>query len=124
MRHIKLAQKIAKNSRHRKSRHGAVLVRGGAVISVSTNNNKYASFGQRFISREKNWNATHHAELGCILGLDKSITQGATIYVARVSKNGEIRNSKPCQLCQAVLKHVGVKKVIYTTETGHGRMKL
>jgi tRNA(Arg) A34 adenosine deaminase TadA len=124
MRHLNLAKKIAVTSNHKKSRHGAVLIKGGSVISVAKNSNRYSSFGQRFMPRQKNWLATHHAELGCILGLDKSITKGTTIYVARVSKEGEVKNSKPCELCQAVLKHVGVRKAIYTTEDGWGCMKL
>ena len=124
MRHLDLAQKIAKTSDHKRSRHGAVLVRGGSIINIAKNSNKYTKFGQRFMPYKQKWHATHHAEIGCILGLDKSTTRGSTIYVARVGKRGDIRNSKPCLICQAVLKHVGVRKVIYTTEEGWGRMKL
>jgi len=124
MKHLKLAEKIAQTSNHRKSRHGAVLVRGGSVLNIAKNSNRYTRFGRRFMPYKHNWHPTHHAELGCILGLDISATKGSTIYVARVGKRGDIKNSKPCPTCQAVLKHVGVKKAIYTTEDGWRCMKL
>ena len=124
MRHLKLAEKIAATSTHKKSRHGAVLVRGGAIINIAKNSNRYTKFGQRFMPYNHNWPATHHAELACVLGLDKRTTIGSTVYVARVGKRGEIKNSKPCTTCQAVLEHVGVKRVFYTTENGWRCMKL
>ena len=121
---MKLAFKCAEKSNHGRSKHGAVLVKGGSIVNIAKNSNNYTSFGQRFRKYDNPYKATHHAEIACILGLDKSITKGATIYVARVSKAGEPRNSKPCELCQSVLKHVGVKKAIYSTNDGYGIMKL
>jgi len=125
MRHLDLAKKIAKKSTHNKSRHGAVLVRGGSVLNFSENSNRFTKFGQRFIPFGQDWRRPHHAEVGCILGLPKSATKGATIYVARIGKDGKTKNSKPCQVCQTVLKHVGVKRAIYTIdEKTWGCMKL
>ena len=125
MRHLNLAKKIAKTSAHDKSHHGAVLVRGGSIINIAKNSNRFTKFGQRFLPYNHDWFATHHAEIGCILGMPRGATQGATIYVARIGKDGKVRNSKPCQLCQAVLKHVGIKKAIYTTDNnGHGSLRL
>ena len=116
MKHLELAKKIARTSNHRKSRHGAVLVRGGSILSFAKNSLKYARFPQRFMSYQQNWYHTHHAEVACVLGLPRQVTKGATIYVARVGKDGQIKNSRPCEICQAVLKHVGVKRAIYTTD--------
>jgi len=42
--------------------------------------------------------------------------KGAVIYVARVNKNGEDRDSKPCIKCSGLIKNAGIKKVIYTSE--------
>jgi deoxycytidylate deaminase len=58
--------------------------------------------------------STLHAELGAVLGLDRSLTSGSVAYVVRV-KEGEYRMSKPCEMCEEALKFCGVKKVIYTT---------
>ena len=73
----------------------------------------YNSFGSRFRLPHRG-PATLHAELGCVLGIPRTVTQGSTVYVARISRTGEYRMSKPCAMCHAVLKHVGVKKVVYT----------
>ena len=123
-RHLDLAKRIANNSDFNEYRHGAVLARGKSVINVSANKNSYKSWGQRFRHRDQG-HATHHAELGCILGVDRSLTQGATVYVARLGKNGTTRLSKPCPMCEAAMRHVGIKEVIYTVnETEVERMKL
>jgi tRNA(Arg) A34 adenosine deaminase TadA len=123
MRPLNLAIKIAKSSNHPRSKHGAVLIRGGAIMSVAKNTNDYTSFGQRFRPLTKHGRASRHAEIACVLGVDKSITKGSTLYVARVNKSGEIRNSKPCEMCAAILEHTGVKRVFYTTNDGWGCVK-
>ena len=123
-RHLDLAKRIANNSDFHEYRHGAVLARGKTVINVSANKNSYKSWGQRFRHRNEG-HATHHAELGCILGVDRSLTQGATVYVARGGKAGATRLSKPCSMCESAMRHVGIKEVIYTVnETEVERMKL
>ena len=111
-----LAKRVAQQSQHDHFKHGAVLVKGGSVLNTSCNKDKYKSFGNRFRDTKVCGHATHHAELGCILGLDKSTTQGATIYVVRVNRQGEYRLSKPCPMCEEVLKFCGVKRVVYTTD--------
>ena len=116
-RYISLAKKIAEQSDCEKFRHGAVLVRGSSVRNVACNRHRHCHFGRRF--REANTgDATLHAELGVILGMDRSITQGATVYTARVNKEGQSRMSKPCPMCENAMRHVGIKRVIYTDRDG------
>jgi tRNA(Arg) A34 adenosine deaminase TadA len=116
-RHLELARNIARQSHYGKIRHGAVLVKGSTIVNCSHNEDRHCAFGQRF--RERNTgHATLHAELGCILGLDRSRTEGCTIYVVRINRKGKFRMSKPCDMCHEALKHCGVKKVVYTTNDG------
>ena len=116
-RYLSLAQNAASCSNYGKIRHGAVLVRGGSVISIAYNKDKFSSFGERFRAQGVG-PATHHAELSCVSGIDKSKTSGASIFVVRLNRNGELRLSKPCPMCHDVLKHAGVKKVYYSTSDG------
>ena len=112
--YIQQAIKIANSSKYKRLKHGAILVKGGKVLNASCNKNKFCSFAQRF----RNLNlgrATLHAELGTILGLDRSVTRGSTIYVVRVNAEGHLRLSRPCRMCQDTLKHCGVSKVYYST---------
>jgi tRNA(Arg) A34 adenosine deaminase TadA len=113
-RYFSLARNVAFNSDYGKIRHGALLVKGGSVINTCWNKDKFCSFGSRFRDPDRG-HATIHAELGCILGMPRSVTIGADIYVCRINKRGQFRNSKPCAMCHAALKHVGVKRVFYTT---------
>jgi tRNA(Arg) A34 adenosine deaminase TadA len=113
-RYIEMAIDIASSSDNSKFRHGAILVKNGKPRNSAHNEERYCAFGNRFRERDCG-HATLHAELGCVLGIDRGITQGSTVFVARVNKQGEARMSKPCTMCQAALSHVGVKKVFYTT---------
>ena len=113
-RYFDLARNVAFNSPYGKIRHGAVLVKGGSVKNVSFNKDNYSYFGNRFRVKDTG-PATVHAELGCILGLARSVTSGTDLYVCRVNKEGEFKYSKPCSMCHEALKHVGVKRVYYTT---------
>jgi deoxycytidylate deaminase len=116
-RYIELAMRIAGQTEFREYKHGAVLVRGGTVLNTSCNKNKYKAWANRF-RKKQSGHATVHAEIGAILGLDRSITEGATIYVVRVGRDGCLRNSKPCPMCEAAMQFVGVKKVVYSNENG------
>jgi len=116
-RYFEQARNAAANSPYGKIRHGAVLAKGGSVLNVSFNKDNYNSFGNRFRDLDRG-HATVHAELGCILGLSRATTSGSDVYVCRINREGEFRYSKPCGMCHEALKHVGVKRVYYTTNEG------
>jgi len=59
--------------------------------------------------------------LGAILGMARSTTRGSDVYVARINREGEARISKPCPMCEAAMRHVGVRRVYYTNE--HGKIE-
>lgn len=111
-RYMELAKRMASRSSFPDYRHGAVLVKG-SIRNASFNKNNYCAFASRF-QQEHSGRTTLHAELGVILGLERSITEGATVYVARVGREGDYKLSKPCQMCHKALKHVGIKRVVYT----------
>jgi deoxycytidylate deaminase len=116
---IQLAGKVAEQSSHAQFKHGAVLVRGGNVINVASNDSRFCSFAERFNSN-KNKYGTLHAELRVILGIDKCVTQGAMIVVVRLDNNNEndYMMSKPCSMCQKVMQFVGIKKVAFSAGDG------
>lgn len=116
-RYIELAARIAQQTEFKEYKHGAILVRAGAVINTSCNKNKYKAWANQF-RKKQHGHATIHAEIGAILGLDRSLTEGSTIYVVRVGKCGDLKNSKPCSMCEAAMQYVGIKKVVYSSEDG------
>jgi tRNA(Arg) A34 adenosine deaminase TadA len=109
-----LAKNVAYNSPYGKIRHGAILVKGGSILNAACNKENYSSFGTRFRNPRRG-HATMHAELGSILGMARNTTSGSDVYVCRINREGDFRNSKPCAMCHEALKYVGVKRVYYTT---------
>tara|TARA_B100001146_G_C16028378_1_gene368211 strand:+ start:299 stop:697 length:399 start_codon:yes stop_codon:yes gene_type:complete len=107
---LDLAVKIAETSEG-EHKHGAVIVKGGRVKGVGVN--KWRNRDVRIVPDEEyNPHVTVHAE---IMALSRAgEVHGATVYVARVAKNGEERYSRPCERCEKELLRSGVKRVIYT----------
>ena len=117
-RYFDLAKRAAMESTYGKLRHGAVIVKGGSVVSFGFNKANHCQFGKRFRQADKG-HATQHAEISAILGLPRSATQGADVYVVRINNDCDWRMSKPCPMCEQALKFVGVKRVFYTTGDKH-----
>ena len=123
--YLNLAKRAAQQSQHDTFKHGAVLVKGGSVLNTSYNKSQHKRFGNRFRNVRDRGHATHHAELGAIFGLDRSTTQGATLYVCRTNREGKFRMSKPCSMCEQVLRFCGIKRVVYTeSENQVAKIKL
>lgn len=96
-------------------KHGAVAVKGPRVIAWSPNIYRNDS---RINYREATW----HAEEAVIRELQrlKSATYGTghfkdyTLYVARVNKAGDLRESRPCKSCFDLLSYYGICNIYYT----------
>lgn len=120
---FQLARKEAEKSPFDVFRHGAVLARGGKVINSAFNECVHSRLSDRFKKHEGI--GTRHAELSVILGIDKKVTTGADVYVVRLNPSGNLKNSRPCDMCIGVLKFVGVRRVFYSIDNNeYGVMKL
>ena len=94
-----------------KQRHGAVIVKGGRVLSQGWNllKNDPSNVSDEHIERF----CSVHAEAMAIAKCKKAV--GATIYIAR-NKSGVARHSKPCDACERAIIEAGVSRVVYTTD--------
>ena len=92
-------------------KHGAVIVRGGSVLSVGVNKWKNPVKPDN-PTTEYNPNISIHAEVDALSRCNDP--RGATIFIARVNKQGEERISRPCINCEQALIKAGIKKVVYT----------
>lgn len=110
-RFLNLASRIAETS-ILPQKHGAVIVKAGRVISLGVN--KWRNREMNSPQAEYNPYLTYHAETDAI-GNARNDLSGATIYIARIGKDGNEKFSRPCQRCTQAIKAVGIKKVIYTT---------
>lgn len=91
---LKTAYRMATKSTHPHHKMGAVVVRGGAVLSSAAN---LGSWGR-------------HAEVRALR--PHTDYTGATVYVVRL--NGRV--SEPCEVCKETLERAGVKEVVYIDE--------
>jgi tRNA(Arg) A34 adenosine deaminase TadA len=86
-------------------RVGCVIVRGGRVLAAAANTqrNDPANVDGCF------WHVSVHAEMAALRQV--ADPRGATAYVARIGRSGEIRHSQPCIRCREVLEESGVRAV-------------
>lgn len=110
---LRSAQIQAKKSKHKQHRVGAVVVKGGRILS----------YGHNQIRPSKELKTeTIHAEEAAILQAIK--TSGITslanskLYVTRYTKAGAVGLSKPCVRCMGLIRSCGIRKVYYSTDYG------
>jgi len=111
-----LAKKEALKSTFGQHRLGAVIVKGGRILSTGFNQRRPSSFLRQ---------ETLHAEEAAILKLLKENRMadlaGSTLYVTRFTRGGSVGMAKPCSRCFDLCCSVGVRQIHYTTngqETG------
>jgi deoxycytidylate deaminase len=97
-----------------KNTHGAIVVKGGRVIGTGYNKNRN---NPHFVSPEHiKTDCSVHAERSAIKDAGYDV-KNAVIYIARVNRHGEDRDSKPCSRCLRLIEESGIKRVIYTTQS-------
>lgn len=112
--YLSVARYLAKKSAARKM-HGAIVVKGGRVVGTGFNRNRN---NPNIVSPEHiKTECSYHAEESAIRDAGNDV-RGAIIYVARVNKHGEDRDSKPCPKCLTLIKDSGIKRIFYTTSSG------
>lgn len=110
---LRLAEKQALKSKFIQHRVGAVIVKGGRVLSTGYNEIGYSKYIKR---------PTVHAEERAVVNLLRdrrsSDLAGSTIYVSRFTRGGRLGLACPCQRCHALLRSVGVATAFYSTDDG------
>ena len=61
-----------------------------------------------------------HSEMHTILKAAKTGKQIAELYIARVDKQGNVKDAKPCVICQAMLTSEFPDVVVHYTEENDG----
>lgn len=104
---------------------GCVVVYKKHIISVGFNSNKTHPI-QKLYNKERFLEDTTphslHAEITALLFLkdNKDIKwSDVEIYTYRENKHGELRLSRPCKSCMALIRELGIKKIHYTTNDGY-----
>lgn len=110
LRWLRHALTQADQAPHVRWRVGAVLVRGGRV--VGTGYNRYRNNPSQVEVGE----VSYHAEEVALRRAGDA--RGATLYVARITRSGELGLAKPCHRCMSDIIGAGVSSVLWTTPYG------
>lgn len=104
---LQIALKQAEAAPHSQWRVGAAIVRGGSLLSVG--HNRYRNSPSQ-VDLE---GVSYHAEEAALRRAGDP--DGATIYVARITRSGKLGMARPCQACQRLLLDSGIRYFVYTT---------
>ena len=102
------------------SKHAAAIIpnrknntRGAPIICES---NKYLK--NKIIVDGNTYYKTIHAEIKVTTKMPRRYLKNIDIIVIRVSSNGMLKNSRPCNNCIDKLTKLGIRKIYYSTDTG------
>lgn len=116
LRWMRLAIAQAESAPHEKWRVGAVIVRSGSVLSMGFN--RYRNDP----SIVHLHGVSYHAEEAALRRAGN--VEGATIYVARLTKTGMLSLAKPCPKCVPQLRTAGIHSVVWTHPYGVSKERL
>ena len=107
---------LAKNNPTDLNRMAAIIVKRKRVLGKGMNSRRSHPF-QKLMSKSEVKIALH-AEISAIIDAlknnEEQALRGATIFVARVLKNGSRAIAKPCPICERAIKAYGITAVHYT----------
>ncbi len=121
---MKVAKSVSETSEHHKTHIGAVVVQSHNILSVGVNTlkshpiqaryNHYRDFPTETIRH------CLHAEMGAVLRAERlsENLSSATLYIYRENKKGKLAMCRPCPACMKKIKEVGIRKLVYTTDSG------
>jgi deoxycytidylate deaminase len=109
---VKQAVREALKSSH-KHRHGAVAFKGSLILGVGHN-----EIRKHPLSTQSAFPEAYHAEISACV---KAAYKAEEVFVIRINKKGEWRNSKPCANCMKLMLKLGIKRIWYTNQIGEIR---
>lgn len=108
-------QTLRKQSNHIQHKLSALILYKGRPVSFGVNDQVKTHPEIKKYSQVK----TMHAEMAAIFRMkDKEILKDCEVIVYREDRAGNMANSRPCEVCQAMFRDYGIKKVTYTTSSG------
>ena len=113
-----LAIKVAESSKSKK-KVGALLIHKNKVITQGVNQDTKSHPLQARLAEAVGLGEKIylHAEISALV---KCKSEVDTIVVARLGGHSgdEIRNAKPCKICELAIREAGIKNVYYTMNDG------
>jgi len=116
---LKIAYELKEENKNR-CKHCTFVIKKNTILAVGVNKrDKTHPVAKRFGHRFENI----HSEIDACTRFAIDYSKVYLVNI-RLNKWGEIKMSKPCICCTGWLTTLGVKKVIYSTESGFKVLKL
>ena len=97
-------------------RIGCVCFKGKKILSDGFNQKRTSKC---IPDKYKKFIETLHAEQHAIMKIrDKTLLNGASILVVRVSRSGRLSMARPCDNCLRSIKHFGFKDIWFSNSIG------
>jgi len=111
---LNFAKKIAEKSTFPKFRMAAIVTKSGRPLSSGWNKLSPGILKNPIYGEHQ----MLHAECQAILQLEPKQLRNATIYVAGLTRGGNLLLSKPCDACMFLIKQAGIKRIVFHTKEG------
>lgn len=124
------ARDVSKLSSFHKYHTGCVVVYKKHIISMGFNSNKTHPIQKIYNKQRYNDDSTPHTLHAEIMALAfikdrKDIDWSKVdIYTYRENSKGELRISKPCESCMALIKSLGIRKIYYTINGDYANLTI
>lgn len=113
---IQIAQNLCPINREMRASHVAFLIKSSKIEKIGVNKRRTHPEISNHPYHEGHVGI--HAELDCILKVDKEDLSSYKMLVLRVDKKGKLSMSKPCPGCQSLLKQFNVSETWYSNKNG------
>lgn len=120
---IQNALNVSLMSDCKRQKIGCVVAYKNKIINSSFNTTKTHPIQKMYNIYRYDCDSTPHylhAEIHALVVLMHSDIdwKNVTLYTARYKKNKEHGIARPCKSCMALIKHLGIKTICYTTDEG------
>lgn len=116
---LNIAREVAEKTREMKRQFGCLIVDKDMIVAMGRNRVSHPKI-PKIVSQLTN--KTYyglHCEIASLLKCDFSV-KGMTAYVhGQNIKTGKVVYSKPCELCEHILRKRGIKSAIFRTPQGY-----
>lgn len=98
-----------------RARLGCIAVISGKIIAKG--HNHYRTYSKNGLIEKT---CSCHAEIAVLQKcLKLNVKKKITLYIARITRNGEIACSAPCKDCIEKMRQFKIKNIVYTSNTGN-----
>lgn len=118
---LNISRKINSAHPEERNRHYTFLIRKNKILTYglnSTSKTHPLAYQRGYHFYRKHSEISAILRVLRILGL-RTTPEDCKLVNIRLSCRGEIRNSRPCYRCQALLKDFSFREVWYSTDSGH-----